>query len=369
MPGPGSLLRAGAGRGGAGRRGRRGAARRGRDPAAVGVRPHRRARRPDPASRSRSVDRPEHRALAREAAIGGHGAVEERRRAAARRRRPPALAVIGPNADRAQIMGGGSAALRAHYRVTPLEALRDAPRRRRRRSCYERGCDIDKAVPPLQGEAVVGADGDARLRRSSSSPVRDRAGEPVGPSPLPGQPAAVRRRAASGRASRACTRGGRAATFTPGGAGAHTVHAGPVRPGPAAASTATLVLDGVNDPPPAGSRYFGRGERRARGRRRAGGRPAGRARHRVLERRLDLPARGAGRLPPAPRRRPAWTAPSPPRRRPTSAVVVVGTNDDWETEGEDRDDAGPAGRPGRARAPGDRGQPAHGRGAQHRARR
>jgi hypothetical protein len=33
------------------------------------------------------------------------------------------VAVIGPNAARAQIMGGGSAKLRAHYTVTPLEAL------------------------------------------------------------------------------------------------------------------------------------------------------------------------------------------------------------------------------------------------------
>ncbi len=36
------------------------------------------------------------------------------------------LAVIGPNADRAQIMGGGSASLSVHYRVTPLDALRSS---------------------------------------------------------------------------------------------------------------------------------------------------------------------------------------------------------------------------------------------------
>ena len=36
------------------------------------------------------------------------------------------IAVIGPNATTAQIMGGGSAQLNPHYRVAPLEALREA---------------------------------------------------------------------------------------------------------------------------------------------------------------------------------------------------------------------------------------------------
>ena len=36
------------------------------------------------------------------------------------------IAIIGPNAATAQIMGGGSAQINPHYRVTPLDALRDA---------------------------------------------------------------------------------------------------------------------------------------------------------------------------------------------------------------------------------------------------
>ncbi len=58
------------------------------------------------------------------------------------------LAVIGPNADRAQIMGGGSAKLRAHYTVTPLEALRGALPVTGIR--HERGCDIDRTAPELR---------------------------------------------------------------------------------------------------------------------------------------------------------------------------------------------------------------------------
>ena len=62
------------------------------------------------------------------------------------------LAVIGPNADRAQIMGGGSASLRPHYRIAPLDAFRarfgagvDV--------LHERGGDIDRTVPELPGAA------------------------------------------------------------------------------------------------------------------------------------------------------------------------------------------------------------------------
>ena len=35
------------------------------------------------------------------------------------------LAVIGPNAMEAQIIGGGSASLKPHYQVHPLEAVRE----------------------------------------------------------------------------------------------------------------------------------------------------------------------------------------------------------------------------------------------------
>ena len=35
------------------------------------------------------------------------------------------LAVIGPNAKNAQIIGGGSASLMPHYQVQPLEAFKD----------------------------------------------------------------------------------------------------------------------------------------------------------------------------------------------------------------------------------------------------
>lgn len=80
----------------------------------------------DPAAVPGAEDRPEHRAVAREAAVAGtvllrnDGGVLPLDPSTLRR-----VAVIGPNAGRAQIMGGGSANLPAHYLRSPLDALRD----------------------------------------------------------------------------------------------------------------------------------------------------------------------------------------------------------------------------------------------------
>jgi len=72
----------------------------------------------------RGVDLPEHRALIRRA--GAEGAVLLRNERAALpldRQRTRKIAVIGPNAKDAQIMGGGSAQVNAHYIVSPWDAL------------------------------------------------------------------------------------------------------------------------------------------------------------------------------------------------------------------------------------------------------
>jgi beta-glucosidase len=71
----------------------------------------------------RAVDRPEHRALIRRAGAEGivllknDGVLPLDPGGAGR------LAVIGPNAAVAQIMGGGSAQINPHYRVSPLEGI------------------------------------------------------------------------------------------------------------------------------------------------------------------------------------------------------------------------------------------------------
>lgn len=58
------------------------------------------------------------------------------------------LAVIGPNADRVHIMGGGSASLEPQHRTTPLAAL-ELALGASTTITYEPGCVIDRAVAPL----------------------------------------------------------------------------------------------------------------------------------------------------------------------------------------------------------------------------
>ncbi len=100
-------------------------------------------------------DRPEHRALIRRA--GAEGAVLLRNENdalpldAAQLR---SLAIIGPNAKTAVIMGGGSAQVNAHYAVAPYEAIAAAAGEDVELS-YEIGCTNHKQLPRLSSELVA----------------------------------------------------------------------------------------------------------------------------------------------------------------------------------------------------------------------
>ena len=187
----------------------------------------------DPGAEERSVDLPEHRELAREAAADslvllrnedgvlplGAGALRS-------------VAVIGPNADRAQIMGGGSAKLRAHYSVTPLEALRerlpDAEIR------FERGCDIDRTAPELRAAWRVEFEGSGEAaERDTGLLLFDT---------VPGAAEALRYTAR--------------ATLSPAETGTYTIalrQAGRAR----VRVGGEVVLDGFADPPPRGETMIG----------------------------------------------------------------------------------------------------------------
>ena len=69
----------------------------------------------------RAEDRPEHRALIRRA--GAEGAVLLKNDGLLPLAKAGTIAVIGPNAKVAQIMGGGSAQLNPHYSVSPWDGL------------------------------------------------------------------------------------------------------------------------------------------------------------------------------------------------------------------------------------------------------
>ncbi|MEM1436844.1 MAG: glycoside hydrolase family 3 C-terminal domain-containing protein [Pseudomonadota bacterium] len=73
----------------------------------------------------RAEDRPEHRALAREAAAAGMVLLRNEHNVLPLPAQGlSSLAVIGPNAHPGQIQGGGSSQVFAHYQVSPLDGLR-----------------------------------------------------------------------------------------------------------------------------------------------------------------------------------------------------------------------------------------------------
>jgi beta-glucosidase len=268
-----------------------------------------------------SVDRPEHRALAREAAtesivlLRNDGALPLD---AARLR---TLAVIGPNADRARIMGGGSAALRPHYVTTVVGSLRDTFGASVQ-IVAERGVDNDRSTPalaiPLETEVFADPDfgGAAALRSTSVEAVFFNLG-----SPLDGVPP-------DGWSLRAH------GTFNPTESGEHTftlVQTGPSR----VLVDGRVVLDGVADPPPPGREFFGLGSQEIAA---AVELVAGSAVDVIIEHSsrgskgmsgVKVGCRLPGGADLLERAVAAATGAD-------AAVVVVGTTGEWETEGRDR---------------------------------
>ncbi len=116
-----------------------------------------------------AVDLPQHRALARRAASeaivllrnepGADGAALLPLRRGALRR----IAVIGPNAERTAIQGGGSARVHPHYETHVLDALRAAAGP----NCEVRfalGCSSHKLLPTLPAERTRSPSGEPGFR-------------------------------------------------------------------------------------------------------------------------------------------------------------------------------------------------------------
>jgi beta-glucosidase len=286
---------------------------------------------PEPSGGDQRVDRPEDRALARRAAtesmvlLANDGLLPLDRSALS------TVAVIGPNADRAQIMGGGSASLRPHYLVTPLEALK-AALGDGVRVVHERGCDNRRSTPTLGGRSTeapsggVGFDleyfadadpGGNVVHRARTPALELFALEPPAPE-LP----------RSGWSLRAVTR------FTPAESGTHVftlIQAGRAR----LTVGDRVVIDGFADPPPAGDAFYGMGSVEVEA-------PvellAGTAVDVMVEF-SALARRGQGAL------KVGCRPPEPPdlleravaaAAEADAAVLVVGTTGEWESEGHDR---------------------------------
>ncbi len=96
-----------------------------------------------------AVDRAAHRALIRRAGAEGIVLLKNDGVLPLDPARPTRLALIGPNAKTAQIMGGGSAQVNAHYRVSPYDGIAAAVGSDVTLG-YAQGCTNDKLLPLLR---------------------------------------------------------------------------------------------------------------------------------------------------------------------------------------------------------------------------
>jgi len=109
-----------------------------------------------------AIDLPERRALVREAAAEGIVLLKNEGQALPLEpQQIKKIAVIGPNARVAQITGGGSAQVNAHYAVTPLEGV-VAKVGERVQVDYEQGCTNYRLLPLLDTSLLLaGTQGNA----------------------------------------------------------------------------------------------------------------------------------------------------------------------------------------------------------------
>lgn len=110
-----------------------------------------------------AIDLPEHRQLARRAAAGSmvllrNEKVKDQPLLPLQTNRLKTVAVIGPNAERTRIMGGGSAEVLPHHRTAIIDVLRE--RLGAKVSVrHEAGGNIDKTTPTVDPQMVNRPDG------------------------------------------------------------------------------------------------------------------------------------------------------------------------------------------------------------------
>jgi beta-glucosidase len=277
----------------------------------------------DPDWASTSVDRPEHRALAREAATAAAVLLRNEGVLPFDRARVRTLAVLGANAERPQMMGGGSANLAPHYAISLLDALReqlggDVDVR------FARGVDIDRTTAPLYAPFDIEYFAGRELAGEPVARGGYRNGKLLVVDPLPD---GVEPRNFSFRAT---------ATYVPDETGTHAFALVQMAGQGRILLDGEVVLDGIANPPGPGTEFFGFASAEALA-------PieleAGKAVEVVVEFAVAPDAFFLQGIKAGLRR------PSPPdlvdqaialAADADAVIVMVGTNDDWESEGEDR---------------------------------
>jgi beta-glucosidase len=104
-----------------------------------------------------AIDQPKHRLLLRKAAADGMVLLKNEG-SLPLKKNIKKLAVIGPNALEAQIIGGGSASLRPHYQIHPLEAMQERLGHETE-ILYSKGCHTHKYLPKINEELMEEKDG------------------------------------------------------------------------------------------------------------------------------------------------------------------------------------------------------------------
>lgn len=287
----------------------------------------------DPPTESIAVDLPEHRRLARRASASSmvllrNEPVDGVTVLPLDRASLSTIAVIGPNAERARIMGGGSAEVLPHHETPIVDALRehfgDSITIR-----HAHGCSIDKTVPVIDGHRLIAPDG----RPGFEVRIDDRgSGERLATLRRPDGRVVLIARQDDGVPISGFDLSAHSSLVVETG-GLHTfslIEASPCR----LFVDGQLVIDGTELPPP-GDTFFGlfRQELTADVEL-----EAGRSHQVVLEcDALDRQWAHGARIG---LRRVETTDPVIEARDLAAtcdvAIVVVGTNDDWESEGHDR---------------------------------
>jgi beta-glucosidase len=242
------------------------------------------------------------------------------------------IAVIGPNADRCQIMGGGSAALRPHDRISPLQALQT----RLGGSVeivHEHGCWTERTTPAIPASAITSPSGEPGFVIEFHSNL-DGSGEPVhrssgwdskllffGP-PHDSVPATGFSFRATGQ-------------FTPTQSGPHIftlIQSGRSR----LLLNGEVLIDAVAEPPPRGQAFFSMGSVEVEATvQLQGGESIDLEIQYSSESAILLHGVQIGHKPPM--ASDALDRAVAVAGEADAVVMVVGTNGDWESEGHDRE--------------------------------
>jgi beta-glucosidase len=102
----------------------------------------------------KAIDRPEHRALIRKLGAEGMVLLKNDGILPLDKSALDRIAVLGPNAAEPRVMGGGSAQINAHYKVSPLEGIRTALSGTNR-VIHLKACRNNRLTQMIRGEVSV----------------------------------------------------------------------------------------------------------------------------------------------------------------------------------------------------------------------